>query len=154
MQKIIINRGHSFFSTTFVVVNVTSWLSVIFLLSALNKKREKQWKGYCFRRGMLCRIQSVRAHSRTLYRSTCAKASRADIFRPDMTKRIVHFCWEKLFLFCTTFLLLFQGGYRWQKCALDMGYSSQLVPIPHVKIENRVLLTSCLWNSTVDVFLP
>lgn len=46
-------------------------------------------------------------------------------------------------------------GYRLQKRALDMGYSSQVVPIPHVKIENRVLLTPCLWiSSTAAVVLP
>ena len=72
-----------------------------------------------------------------------------------MTKRILNICWEKLFLPCTIFRLLFLGGYRLQKRGLDMGYSSQLVPIPNVKIENRVLLTSCLWNSsTVAVFFP
>lgn len=55
---------------------------------------------------------------------------------------------KALSFFCTTFCPLSLGGYHWQKHALDIGYSSQLVAIPHAKIENRVLLTSCFRNSS------
>lgn len=105
-------------------------------------------KGYCFGE------MHNHMYTQSTYRSTCAKASWADVFRPDMTKGIVNFAEKSSFFFAPHFV-----SSSWEvivcKSVPLIDYGSQLVPNPHVEIKNRVLLTSCLWNSfTVTVFLP
>lgn len=78
----------------------------------------------------------------------CAKASWADTFRTDMTKRILYFCWRKLFLLGPYFISSSREDIVGQKYALDMGYTNPLVPIGHVRIG-----MDCSWPFAFFIFL-
>lgn len=133
-------------------------------MSAISRALNKHCFAVSLRRDVVKRVMPhwgdaspytpVRSRARTQYIDPHAQRHPEQTFSGLIwLKGLWIFAEKGGFLFCTTFRLLFLGGYRLQKCALDMGYWSQHVPIPYVMFENRVLLTSCLWNSSTVAVL-